>query len=50
MHAMGFEPQKDMKYYLQCLYIKLILTNGKWEVCEMTNKHNLQHIYSFKLV
>ena len=30
--------------------MQLILTKGKWEVCEMTNKYNLQHIYSFKLV
>jgi len=43
-------PKKDIKYYCQYLYMQLILTNGKWEVCGMTNKYNLQHIYSFELV
>jgi hypothetical protein len=47
---MGSEPQKDIKYYRPGLYMQLILTNGKWEVCEMTNEYNSQHIYSFRLV
>ena len=50
MCAMGSEPQKDIKYHCQGLYMQLILTNGKREVCEMPNKYNLQCIYSFKLV
>jgi len=50
MCAMGFEPQKDIKYYCHYLYMQLILSSGKWEVCEMANKYNLQCIYSFRLV
>jgi len=41
MHAMGFEPKKYIKYYCQYLYMQLILTNAKWEVCEIINKYNL---------